>query len=116
MAIREDEDLFLVLNLLAEPDSQYTSQLITEGYLDENLANTLKATMFITEFISSKTNLVFEGVEKQGSYFKDKGYILVHAGLKNTLTAEVILDELVKQGKMKKKPEFGYIVRCGHNH
>lgn len=86
MAIREDEDLFLVLNLLAEPDSQYTSQLIAEGYLDENLANTPKAVKFITEFINSKLDLVYEAVAKQGSYFKDKGYILLQADLKNTLS------------------------------
>ncbi len=116
MAVQENEELFLVLNLLKEPDPQYLEQLVSEGYLDENQANTPKAEKFINDFINERIDAVFEAVAKQGSYFKDKGYVLLQAGLKNPLSAEVILEELVKLNKLKKKDGHGYIVRCGFNH
>lgn len=116
MEIKEDEEMFLYLNLLAEPNPRYTERLIQEGYLDENQANTPKAEQFIREFIAAKIDSVYEAVAKQGSYFKDKGYVLLQSGLKNTLTAEIILNELVRQDKLKKKKGYGYIVRTGRNH
>ncbi|MDX9872939.1 MAG: hypothetical protein RBT41_11060 [Clostridia bacterium] len=116
MAVQEDEKLFLVLNLLAEPDEQYSAQLIAAGYWDEKQNPTPQAVEFIRKFTDSKLDAVFQAVAKKGSYFKDKGYVLLAAGLKSTLSAEIILDELVKQEKLKKKNEHGYIVRCGKNH
>lgn len=116
MSVKEDEKLFLVLNLLKEADAQYAEGLTAAGYWDENQNPTSKGQDFIRQFINAKQDAVFEAVAQQGSYFKDKGFILLQAGLKNTLSAELILDELVKQEKLKKKAGFGYIVRCGRNH
>ncbi|MFY9175589.1 MAG: hypothetical protein WAO24_09715 [Peptococcia bacterium] len=116
MHIRDEEELFLILNLLEEPDPQYKRQLTEAGYFDENENITPKAEEFVEEFIKSRQDKVFAAVEKNGSYFKDKGYVLLEAGLKKTLAVELILEDLVKQGRLKRKSGHGYIVRCGYNH
>lgn len=116
MPIKEDEELFLVLNLLREPNPQYLDQLKESGYLDENQTNTAKAEEFISTFIRSKQDQVYAAILEKGSYFKDKGYVLLKAEIKDPLCAELILEDLVRQGKLKKKAGHGYIIRCGYNH
>lgn len=116
MLIRDDEELFLILNLLEEPDPEYARQLTEAGYLTENQQNTEKAENFIKTFIEARREKVFTAISEKGSYYKDKGYVLLEAGLKNPLSAEVVLENLVKQGRLKKKSQYGYIVRCGYNH
>lgn len=116
MILKEDEELFLALNLLSEPSPDYIGKMISEGYLDQEMNNTPKADSFVKDYTESKGHLLLEAIKKQGSYGKDKGFVLFHAGIKSPLAGELILEELVKKRKLKKKEGWGYIVRCGSNH
>lgn len=112
MALIKDEKLFITLNLLEEPEPDYQEALIREGYLDGEYNLTAQAQQFIREFIAEKSGLIYESLKKQGRYTKDKGYVLLQAGLKKYLTAELIMEEMVKQRILKKKYQNEYIVRC----
>lgn len=115
MPIKEEEKLFVALNMLEQPEPAYVQELVAEGYWNENHENTPKAEEFIERFLDSKMEPVFEAIQKQGTYSKDRGYVLLQAGLTNPLAAELVLEELVKRRKLKKKYQREYIVRCGQN-
>lgn len=114
--LKEDEELFLALNLLSDPGPDYSGKMVSEGYLDQEMNNTSKAESFINAYVENKGALLLEAIKKQGSYAKDKGFVLLRAGIKNPLAAELIMEELVKKRKLKKKEGWGYIIRCGSNH
>lgn len=116
MIVKEDEELFEVLNLLKEPEQAYAKELIAQGYTLEDQSLTPKAERFVRQFMESKMKLLYDAVKEKVNYTRDKGYVLYKAGLKNPLAAEMILEELVKQKKLKKKDSDDYIVRCGVNH
>jgi len=112
MTVREDEELFVVLHLLKEPEPAYLDELVKLGYLDETHNNTPKAEKFVEEFTKSKVDLIYEAIKKQGRYCKDKGFVMLSAGLKNPIAVEIIMEEMVKRRILKKKYNREYIIRC----
>jgi hypothetical protein len=116
MAIQENEQLFLDLIVFDGLTDQRIKELIEAGYLDEEKENTDKAEAFIAEFVSARKDEIIDTLNEQGSYFKDKGHVMYHAGIKNLMAMEVVMEHLAHNMVIKRKRDGDYIARTGKNH
>jgi len=115
MAVLENEQLFLDLIVFDGLSDVRVEELKAAGYLDGECDNTEKAEACIRNFVDSRADDVIKALEEQGSYLKDKGRVMYHAGLKSTMAMEVVLEHLTHQGVIKHKRNGDYIKRDGVN-
>ena len=113
--VEENEQLFLDLTVFDGLSDRRISELTESGYLDGESENTDKAETYIREFVDSRSDQVINILDEQGSYLKDKGKVLFHAGLKNTMAMEVVLEHLANRMVIKRKRNGDYIKRNGIN-
>ena len=90
-------------------------ELRDAGYLDGESENTAKAEAFIEAFVHDRAEEVIKTLEEQGSYFKDKGHVMYHAGLKSLMAMEVVMEHLANHMVIKRKRNGDYIKRNGIN-
>ena len=115
MAIQESEQLFLDLTVFDGLSDSRIAELIEAGYLDEEKENTDKAEAFIDDFVHSRADEIIKTLEEQGSYFKDKGHVMYHAGLKSLMAMDVVMEHLANHMVIKRKRNGDYIKRNGIN-
>ena len=115
MAIVENEQLFEDLTVFDSLTEARIEELKSGGYLDEECENTDKAELYIKGFVDSRTDNVIQILDEQGSYLKDKGRVMYHAGLKSQMAMEVVLERLSNQMVIKRKRNGDYIKRNGIN-
>jgi len=115
MAVVENEQLFLDLTVFDGLSDTRIEELRESGYLDKENENTEKAEAYIKSFVDSRSDEVINTLEEQGSYFKDKGRVMYHAGLKSLMAMEVVLEFLASQMVIKRKRNGDYIKRNGIN-
>lgn len=115
MSIIENEQLFLDLTVFDGLSEKRVAELRDSGYLDEECENTDKAEAFIKEFVDSRSDEVIKTLDEQGSYFKDKGHVMYHAGLKSLMAMEVVMEHLANHMVIKRKRNGDYIKRNGVN-
>jgi len=116
MVVREDEQLFLDLMLFDGLTDERIKELKAEGFIEEDCENTAKAEKFIDDFVHARQEAIIDTLEEQVSYFKDKGHVLFHSGLKSTIAMEACLEHLAGHDVIKKKRNGDFIKRNGHNH
>ena len=115
MEIVENEQLFLDLTVFDNLTESRITDLKTGGYLDDECENTDKAELYIKDFVDSRTDNVIEILEEQGSFLKDKGRVMFHAGLKSPTAMEVVMERLSNQMIIKRKRNGDYMKRNGIN-
>jgi hypothetical protein len=115
MAVVENEQLFLDLTVFDGLSDKRIEELENAGYLDAECENTEKAEMFIKVFVDSRSDEVIKTLDEQGSYFKDKGHVMYHAGLKSLMAMEVVMEHLANHMAIKRKRNGDYIKRNGIN-
>lgn len=115
MAIVENEQLFLDLTVFDGLSDKRIEELKDAGYLDGECENTEKAEAFIKAFVDSRADEVIKTLDEQGSYFKDKGHVMYHAGLKSLMAMEVVMEHLANHMVIKRKRNGDYIKRNGIN-
>ena len=119
MAIQENEQLFLDLTVfdgLSDlPVADGTLRVLGPVRMDEEKENTDKAEAFIDDFVHSRADEIIKTLEEQGSYFKDKGHVMYHAGLKSLMAMEVVMEHLANHMVIKRKRNGDYIKRNGIN-
>ena len=113
--IEENEQLFLDLTVFDGLSDRRIAELKDAGYLDGECENTETAETYISAFIESCSDEVIKTLGEQGSYLKDKGRVMYHAGLKSLMAMEVVLEHLSKQMIIKRKRNGDYIIRNGIN-
>lgn len=111
MDIQENEQLFLDLMVFDGLSENRIRELVEAGYLDEEHENTGKAEAFIGRFVMSRKDDVIKTLEEQGSYFKDKGHVMYHAGLKTLMAMEIVMEHLAHNMVIKRKRDGNYIIR-----
>jgi len=111
MDIQENEQLFLDLMVFDGLSDNRIKELVEAGYLDEERENTDKAEAFIGHFVMSRKDEVIKTLEEQGSYFKDKGHVMFHAGLKSLMAMEIVMEHLAHNMVIKRKRDGNYIPR-----
>ncbi len=109
--VNEDDKLFGELHLMFETDGARTKELVDSGYLIER--NRLhyispKAEVFVEKYYEEKKDLVFKAISQQGSYYTNRKFVLDAAGMTDIYAAEVILDKLVEECKLKKNKDDDY--------
>ena len=115
MALAENEQLFLDLTVFDSLSDKRIEELQVAGYLDQECENTDKAESYIRQFVDSRSDEVIVTLEEQGSYFKDKGKVMYHAGLKSLMAMEVVMEHLANQMVIKRKRNGDYMKRNGIN-
>ncbi|MEL7622899.1 MAG: hypothetical protein AAGU12_04860 [Clostridiales bacterium] len=115
MVIVENEQLFLDLTVFDGLSDKRIEELKDAGYLDGECENTEKAEAFIKAFVDSRADEVIKTLDEQGSYFKDKGHVMYHAGLKSLMAMEVVMEHLANHMVIKRKRNGDYIKRNGIN-
>ncbi len=115
MVIVENEQLFLDLTVFDGLSDKRIEELKDAGYLDGECENTEKAEAFIKAFVDSRADEVIKTLDEQGSYFKDKGHVMYHAGLKSLMAMEVVMEHLANHMVIKRKRSGDYIKRNGIN-
>ena len=115
LAVVENEQLFLDLTVFDGLSDQRLEELKEADYLDGESENTDKAEAYIQSFVDSRSDQVINTLEEQGSYFKDKGKVMYHAGLKNLMAMEVVMEHLANRMVIKRKRNGDYIKRNGIN-
>ena len=113
--IIENEELFLDLTVFDNLSESRIEELKADGYLDDECENTDKAEQYIQGFVDSRTESVIEILEEQGSFLKDKGRVMYHAGLKSLVAMEVVMERLSNQMIIKRKRNGDFIKRNGIN-
>jgi len=113
--IEENEQLFLDLTVFDGLSDRRIAELKDAGYLDGECENTETAETYISTFIESRSDEVIKTLGEQGSYLKDKGRVMYHAGLKSLMAMEVVMEHLSKQMIIKRKRNGDYIIRNGIN-
>ena len=79
--------------------------------MDEERENTTKAEAFIGDFVMSRKDDVIKTLEEQGSYFKDKGHVMFHTGLKSLMAMDIVMEHLAHNMVIKRKRDGNYIPR-----
>ncbi|MDR0468886.1 MAG: hypothetical protein LBH09_02825 [Peptococcaceae bacterium] len=115
MVVAENEQLFLDLTVFDGLSGQRIEDLQNAGYLDEECENTDQAEAYIECFVDDRSDEVIKTLDELGSYFKDKGKVMYHAGLKNLMAMEVVLEHLSNRMVIKRKRNGDYIKRNGIN-
>ena len=115
MAIVENEQLFLDLAVFDGLSDGRIKELKEAGYLDTECENTELAESYIKTFVDSRSDQVIQILEEQGSYFRDKGRVMYHAGLKTQMAMDVVMESLSHQMVIKRKRDGDYIKRNGIN-
>ncbi|MDR1192830.1 MAG: hypothetical protein LBK98_01480 [Peptococcaceae bacterium] len=115
MEILENEQLFLDLTVFDGLSDKRVQDLRAAGYLDNENENTDQAERFIEEFVGGRADEVIRTLDEQGSYFKDKGHVMYHAGLKSLMAMEVVMERLASRMVIKRKRNGDYIKRNGIN-
>lgn len=115
LALAENEQLFLDLTVFDSLSDKRIEELQVAGYLDQECENTDKAESYIRQFVDSRSDEVIVTLEEQGSYFKDKGKVMYHAGLKSLMAMEVVMEHLANQMVIKRKRNGDYMKRNGIN-
>ena len=115
MVIMENEQLFLDLTVFDSLSNERINELRDAGYLDSDCDNTEKAESYIADFVDSRSDEVITILEQQGSYFKDKGRVMYHAGIKNPMAMDFVMERLSNQMMIKRKRNGDYIKRNGIN-
>ena len=115
LAIAENEQLFLDLAVFDGLTDARIEELKAAGYLDGECENTDKAESYIGDFVDSRADIVIKTLEEQGSYLKDKGRVMFHAGLKTLMAMDVVMEQLASQMVIKRKRNGDYIKRNGIN-
>ena len=115
MSVVENEQLFLELTVFDGLSDTRIEELRDAGYLDGECENTEKAEAYIKGFVDNRSDEVIRTLEEQGSYLKDKGRVMYHAGLKNLMTMDVVMERLANQMIIKRKRNGDYIKRNGIN-
>ena len=115
MAVVENEQLFLDLTVFDGLSDMRIEELKAAGYLDSDSENTAKAETYINAFVDTRSDQVISTLAEQGSYLKDKGRVMYHAGLKNLMAMDVVMERLAGQMMIKRKRNGDYIKRNGIN-
>ena len=115
MAIIEDEQLFLDLAVFDGVSDNRIEELKGAGYLDDECENTDMAETYIQSFVDSRADQVIQSLDEQGSYLKDKGKVMYHAGLKSLMAMEVVMENLANRTVIKRKRNGDFIKRNGFN-
>ena len=115
MAIVENEQLFLDLTVFDGLSEARIAALKDAGYLDEECENTDMAEAYIQSFVDGCAEQVIQSLEEQGSYLKDKGKVMFHAGLKSLMAMEVVMENLANRTVIKRKRNGDFIKRNGFN-
>lgn len=115
MVTVENEQLFLDLTVFDGLSDKRMEELKDAGYLDGECENTEKAEAFIKSFVDGRADEVIKTLDEQGSYFKDKGHVMYHAGLKSLMAMEVVMEHLANHMVIKRKRNGDYIKRNGIN-
>ena len=115
VAVVENEQLFLDLTVFDNLSDRRIEELMDAGYLDHELENTEKAESYIQSFVDNRSEIVTNALEEQGSYLKDKGRVMYHAGIKNSMVMDVVMESLSHQMVIKRKRNGDYIKRNGIN-
>ena len=115
MSLAENEQLFLDLTVFDGLSDKRVDELQIDGYLDLENENTEKAEAYIRDFVDNRSDGVIHILEEQGSYFKDKGKVMYHAGLKSMMAMEVVMEHLANRMVIKRKRNGDYIKRNGIN-
>ena len=113
--IIENEQLFLDLTVFDGVSEHRIAELQDAGYLDEECENTDRAESYIQSFVDSRAEQVIQSLEEQGSYLKDKGKVMFHAGLKSQMAMEVVMESLASRTVIKRKRNGDFIKRNGFN-
>jgi len=116
MVIQENEQLFLDLMVIDGLSEERAKELIAAGYFDEEMENTDKAEEYIARFINERKDAIVDTLIEQGSYYKDKGHVMYHAGIKNLMAMEIVMEHLAHNMVIKRKRNGDYIARTGKNH
>lgn len=111
MVIQENEQLFMDLIVFDGLTDQRINEMTEAGYLDAERENTDKAEAFIAQFVTSRQEEVIQTLDEQGSYLKDKGHVMYHAGIKNLMAMEVVMEHLAHNMVIKRKRNGDYITR-----
>lgn len=98
--INEDEKLFETLNLWNITPSDYTNQLVQEGYLDKGLGQTKKSKEFIKRFYDEKKDIVFSMIKEYKLYLEFREKIKESIKIKSIDVLDTIADMLYKEGKL----------------
>ena len=115
MTVVENEQLFLDLTVFDGLSDKRIEELRSAGYLDDESENTDKAEGYIKSFVDSRAVEVIQALEEKGSYLKDKGHVMFHAGVKSLMAMEVVMERLANDMKIKRKRNGDYIIRDGVN-
>ena len=115
MTVAENEQLFLNLTVFDNLPDTRIQELKAAGYLDKDSENTEKAEAFISHFVAARAEEVIKTLDEQGSYLRDKGHVMYHAGIRSLMAMEVVMELLANQTVIKKKRNGDYIKRNGFN-
>ena len=115
MTVAENEQLFLDLTVFDGLSDQRIEELKIAGYLDNECENTEKAETYIESFVDNRSDEVIKTLDEMGSYFKDKGKVMYHAGLKSLVAMEVVMEHLANRMVIKRKRNGDYMKRNGIN-